>query len=91
MTLIFLSHLEWGSLTTSGNFPGCNDRSDVSMVAEPNGKCGDSYPYNSYPYSETAPVKWKWFLCKNTNTCIHEKARLECLHLNNLDFTLSKD
>ena len=87
MTLIFLSHLAWGTPSTSGSYPGCNDKSDVSMVAEPNGKCGDSYPFEAfdrYPYnerSETAPVKWKWFLCKNTNTCIHEKARLVCFHL----------
>ena len=83
MTLIFLSHLGWGNPNTSGIIPGCNDRSDVSMVAEPNGKCGDRYRYGYYGLSEpqTAPVKWKWFLCNTTNTCIHEKSRLECFHL----------
>ena len=45
MTLIFLSHLDWGGPETADlSNRGCNDRSDVSMVAEPNGKCGDSYP-----------------------------------------------
>ena len=79
MTLIFLSHLDWGRTETSGLSPGCLDRSDVSMVAKPNGKCGDSYPYHGG--SRNATVEWMWFLCKNTNTCIHEKARLECFHL----------
>ena len=77
MTLIFLSHLDWGN--PIGIFDGCIDRSDISMVLEPNGKCGDSYPYRGG--SETATVEWKWFLCKTTNTCIHEKSRLECFHL----------
>ena len=74
MTLIFLSHLVWGK-----PFDGCKDRSDVSMVAEPNGKCGDIYTYKGG--RETTPVDWTWFLCKTTNTCIHEDARLECFHL----------
>ena len=85
MTLIFLSHLVWGSPETS-RYPGCSDRSDVSMVAEPNEpKCGDRYE------GGTTPVDWTWFLCKTTNTCIHEDARLELFPFDNLDFTLSKD
>ena len=78
MTLIFLSHLAWGF---GDIFPfdvqGCLDRSDVSMVAEPNGKCVDSYPW----YHRNATIELPWFLCKNTNTCIHKDARLECFHL----------
>ena len=79
MTLIFLSHLDWGRPQIGFTSPGCLDRSDVSMVAEPNGKCGDRYPY--FGGRHTATVKWNWFLCKKTNTCIDEKARLECFHL----------
>ena len=80
MTLIFLSHLAWGGPETS-RFPGCSDKSDVSMVAEPNGTCGNIYTYiNPYGRNQTALVK-NWFLCKTTNTCIHEDARLESFHL----------
>ena len=75
----FISHLGWGNPITSGYSPGCPDRSDVSMVMGSNGKCGDRYPYRGG--SQTATVKWNWFECKKTNTCIHEKARLECFHL----------
>ena len=80
MTLIFLSHLDWGS----PNY-GCPDGSGVSMVAkktvaEPNEpKCGDRYPYSGGIHTKL--VDWTWFLCKATNTCIHEKSRLECFHL----------
>ena len=84
MNLIFLSHLDWGSPETSDGLRSeiCSDRSDVSMVAEPNGKCGDRYPYyDFFKGNQTAPVKWKWFLCKKTNTCIEDKAKLECFHL----------
>ena len=81
MTLIFLSHLAWGNPSTSSNYLGCSDRSDVSMVAEPNGTCGNIYTYiNPYGRNQTALIK-NWFLCKTTNTCIHEDARLECFHL----------
>ena len=83
MTLIFLSHLAWGNPSTFSNYPGCSDRSDVSMVAEPNEpKCGDIYPYlDNGGDNQTKNATWNWFLCKTTNTCIHEDARLECVHL----------
>ena len=83
MTLIFLSHLDWGSPETSRFNRGCLDRSDVSMVADSNEpKCGDTYPYlDNGGDNQTKNATWNWFLCKTTNTCIHEDARLECFHL----------
>ena len=63
----------WGYPAANySNYPTCDDNSDKTMnsTMSPNEPCeGSNYLYHGYNIK--APKNWEWFLCMNTQKCIH--------------------